>query len=75
MTPPDRCFDYLRSKSQIICRKSDNFVAKRLKITAEGWFTSTVRLWHNASTAKKWESRSRSVVSENSDSGFDEVNF
>ena len=45
LSPPDRCFDYLRARGEIIFRKDDEFDIIKLKIEAEGWFNSIVRIW------------------------------
>ena len=50
----------------------------RLEIRAEGWFISAARLWPSADKVEEWKmfkSRCPSIVSENSDSGFDEIGF
>ena len=50
----------------------------RLEIRAVGWFISAARLWPSADNVEEWKifkSRSLSIASENSDSGFDEVGF
>ena len=52
MNMANRCFDYLRRKGEIICRKEHKFVVIRLEIRTEDWFTSTLRLWPMARKGK-----------------------
>lgn len=46
MTGPDRCFNYLRSKGEITCRKDGGFDVIHLQIFANGYYTGDVWLKH-----------------------------
>ena len=53
--PPDQGFDYSRPKGKIICRKDAKFHVMKLEITAEGWFTSNVRLCPKGENVEKFK--------------------
>ena len=46
MTGPERCFNYLRSKGEITCRKDGGFDVIHLQIFANGYYTDDVWLKH-----------------------------
>ena len=53
LTPSDKCSDYLRPTHKINCRIDEDLNITRLKIRAEDWFISTIRLWPKEENAKK----------------------
>ena len=78
ITLPDRCFDYLWPKGEVICIKDKDFKLEimKLEISAIGWFNSSIRLQLKSSNAKKWKifrSRLPSMKSNSFGSGFDKV--